>query len=168
MLIQRSSFSLLTHKYWTQTTLQRDKNCPVCDQQTKIQLLINFQFNSKTITCEYLKNSPLIKQQQPSIIPKVLQIPSSHQVTHKLEKLSNVQFLFTVIQKLPFLMNEIRTKKSFSSISNNCSAFTNKKHQHLRFYTPRDPRLRFIINKHSELSEYLYNYGELIGGIKSS
>lgn len=179
MLVLRSSSQLTTHNNWTpQRTLPLDKNCPQ-QQQNQQQ----FTKSSQLISSQKQRANPKnnYSRQQPNIptvvvVIDILQKPLFETPIHNF----NAQFLITVIQKLPFLMNEIRTKKNFSSILNNCSPFTNKKHQHLvrrhlvsksnkvfLRYTPRDPRLRFIINKHSELSEYLCNYGELIGGKES-
>ncbi|XP_055839350.1 uncharacterized protein LOC129907260 [Episyrphus balteatus] len=191
MLVLRSSSRLsTTHKNSTKRTLlqldnNNNNNCP---QQQK-QLLTS---SSKLISSLNYSNKRISKKQQPSI-PTVFQRTTTitkeqteninynnHQHLPQQQQHLNAQFLITtVIQKLPFLMNEIRTKKNFSSILNNCSPFTNKKYHTTHLlrhqqasksnkvflrYTPRDPRLRFIINKHSELSEYLCNYGELIGG----
>lgn len=175
MLVLRSSSQLTTHNNWTpQRTLPLDANCPKQQQKlTKSSQFISSQQQQQRASPKNKNYS----RQQPNI-PTIIDIQKTPFETpiHNF----NAQFLITVIQKLPFLMNEIRTKKNFSSILNNCSPFTNKKHQHLvrrhlvsksnkvfLRYTPRDPRLRFIINKHSELSEYLCNYGELIGGEQS-
>lgn len=175
MLVLRLSSPLTTHKYWTQRTLQLNNNY-YCPQQLQYQVHLKIPFKSSSTTTKQ-------QHQQPSNIVRLLSnFEKENQQIHQQQQLANAQFQITVIQKLLFLMNEIRTKKNFSSISNNCSPFTNKyKQQHLLRqhrqvsksnkvllrYTRRDPRLRNTINKHSKLSEFLCNYGELIGGDRS-